>query len=82
MRGESMPRTCWDRLPGEERAMNRDQMANKLADLQLTWAEKRIKELEAALREIGKQCASNWFNADTVEAIVRKALEGSDESKG
>lgn len=37
---------------------------------------KRITELEVALMEIQEHCESNWFNADTIVSIARKALEG------
>jgi hypothetical protein len=38
--------------------------------------DKRIAELETALREIQEQLFSSWFSPDMVKQVVRKALEG------
>ena len=38
--------------------------------------QKRIAELETALREIQEQLFSSWFSPDMVKQVVRKALEG------
>ena len=50
--------------------MNRDQIANKLADLQLTWAEKRITELEAELAKCAWKCDGLFSRIKELEAEV------------
>jgi hypothetical protein len=48
---------------------------NRLSEERLR-NQKRIANLEAALKDIIADCESNWISAQMIAGIARKALEG------